>query len=126
MRRIIATIISVFTGSIIFGVVFSNGTNPLYLSSLIMGGIYVAPFVILYGLPCSLLISYIMKKLNKTNALLEAFLYILFSLLVPILIALSSIFDESMIALVLPSIYISLGCSLIFYLIMKFKTKVKN
>ena len=87
---------------------------------------FVAPFVILYGLPCSFLISYIMKKLNKTNALLEAFLYILFSLLVPVLIALSSIFDGSMIALVLPSIYISLGCSLIFYLIMKFKTKVKN
>ena len=116
MKRLMATLVSIFTGSVIFGIVFSEGSNPFYLSSLVFGGIYVAPFVILYGLPCSFLISYIMKKFNKPYGFLEAFLYILFSLLLPILIALSSIFEESMVALVLPSIYISLGCSVIFYL----------
>jgi len=77
--KIIPVIISSICGSLVFSALFLEGGYIDFNDFIarFVSGLIVIPFVLVFGIPLSLMIDVIIRDTKKYNALIELLLYVL-------------------------------------------------
>ncbi|MET3685744.1 hypothetical protein ABIC37_001255 [Priestia megaterium] len=139
MKKVISFLISTLCGSLaLSGLSFSDGYEQMslnhFLDQIMFGFMYIAPFVIILGIPSSFIIDAIIKNQARHKHIVELVWYVVFgvitaaisSILISLLISID--YNKFFINLSLfkPFLFFSLSCSVPFgicSILLKFRVK---
>lgn len=127
MNTVISFFISTLYGSLVLsGLSFSDGYEQMslnhFIDQIMFGFMYIAPFVIVLGIPSSFIIDAIVKNQTRHKHIVELVWYVVFAVITAvissILISLLISIDDSKLfinlSLVKPFLFFSLSCSVPF------------
>ncbi|WP_243556138.1 hypothetical protein [Priestia megaterium] len=127
MNTVIWFFISTLCGSLVLsGLSFSDGYEQMslnhFIDQIMFGFMYIAPFVIVLGIPSSFIIDAIVKNQTRHKHIVELVWYVVFAVITAvissILISLLISIDDSKLfinlSLVKPFLFFSLSCSVPF------------
>jgi cytochrome c biogenesis factor len=127
MNKVISFLISTLCGSLVLsGLSFSDGYEQMSLNHFIdqitFGFMYIAPFIIVLGIPSPCIIDAIIKNQKRHKHIVELVWYVVFAVITAavssILISLLISIDDNNffinLGLFKPSLFFSLSCSVPF------------
>jgi len=127
MKKVISFLISTLCGSLaLSGLSFSDGYEQMslnhFLDQIMFGFMYIAPFVIILGIPSSFIIDAIIKNQERHKHTVELVWYVVFGVITAaissILISLLISIDDNKffinLSLFKPFLFFSLSCSVPF------------
>ncbi|MED4013914.1 hypothetical protein P4606_24870 [Priestia aryabhattai] len=116
--KIVPAIISSICGSLVFSILFLEGGYVDFndFTSRFVSGLIVVPFVLVFGIPLSLMIESIIRDKKKYKALIELLLYVLSGVIgTSIVLLLFSLSDGISVFLEFkPFLILALSCSVPF------------
>lgn len=127
MKKVISFLISTLCGSLVLSrLSFSDGYEQMslnhFLDQIMFGFMYIAPFVIILGIPSSFIIDTIIKNQERHKHTVELVWYVVFGVITAaissILISLLISIDDNKffinLSLFKPFLFFSLSCSVPF------------
>ncbi|MCM3153673.1 hypothetical protein [Priestia megaterium] len=127
MKKVISFLISTLCGSLVLSrLSFSDGYEQMslnhFLDQIMFGFMYIAPFVIILGIPSSFIIDAIIKNQERHKHTVELVWYVVFGVITAaissILISLLISIDDNKffinLSLFKPFLFFSLSCSVPF------------
>ncbi|NGY87038.1 hypothetical protein F6Y05_22230 [Bacillus megaterium] len=90
MKKVISFLISTLCGSLVLsGLSFSDGYEQMslnhFLDQIMFGFMYIAPFVIVLGIPSSFIIDAIVKNQTRHKYIVELVWYVVFGVITAVI-----------------------------------------